>query len=335
MTGCASKTLLVTGASGFLGAQIVTAAREAGWRVRALVRSPRPFPTGVEVFIGNLADRDVLRKACAETVALIHAAGLAHVFGSAAEDPERFVTTNESGTANLIEAALAQRVSTVVLVSSVSVYGHYVGQLCDERQPCDPKGAYATSKWRAERRAIEAMRDSSSSLTILRFSTIYGEGDRGNIAKLIRSLAQGMFVWPGRGLNQKSLIYKNDAARACIRAVDFPRRGVNIFNVTSPPVSMNEIVSAICDVLHRPIPRVRIPSRVLNAVGATNRLFGDPWQIAQSLRKFLRDDAYDGSRFNSAFQFEPEIQLIEGIRREIEHMRLASSLPRSHNFQAR
>lgn len=328
-----SKALLVTGASGFLGAEIVTAARKAGWRVRVLVRTPRKFPADVEVFVGDLADRNFLCKVCADIGALIHAAGLAHVFGSAARDSARFDLVNQSGTANVIEAALAQKVSAVVLVSSVSVYGDYAGKSCDEDQPCRPKGAYATSKWRGERKAIEAMRDGTTSLTILRFSTIYGEGDRGNIAKLIRSLSRGTFVWPGRGLNQKSLIYKGDAARACLRVLDFRQGGVSIFNVSSPPVSMQEIVSNICDGLDRPIPRLTISSSVLNAISAMNRLSGDPWQIAQTLQKFMRDDIYDASRFNSTFQFQSEIQLAAGLRREIEYMRSASCLPVSNTFK--
>ena len=317
-----SKQLMVTGASGFLGSEIVRLAHAAGWQVRAFDRDQRTQPDGVEVLKGDIADRDVLRRACEGVSAIIHTAGLAHVFGPRAKDANSFNLVNETGTANVLDAAVEAGVPHTILVSSVSVYGDYTGTLCDESVPCHPKGLYAISKWKGELRAIELAARGNVSLTILRFATLYGEGDRGNVARLIGALDRGRFVWPGSGQNQKCLIYKEDAARACLAVLERPLSGTNIFNVSARPASMREIVSAICQSLGHPVPRLGIPLALLKALGEISRRMGDPGQLGQRLEKFIHDDVYDGSKFEAAFDFSPALPLAEGLRREVNWLRI-------------
>jgi len=316
-----SKRLLVTGSGGFLGSRIVHLAHEAGWRVRGFDRNSPAAIDGVDTVSGDICDTEMLRKACEGVTAIVHAAGLAHVFGPESKNPAPFNAVNEEGTRCLVEAGMMCGVSQVVLVSSVSVYGEYSGAICDETAPCDPRGPYAISKWRGELRAIEKMAKGPGALTILRFATIYGEMDRGNVAKLIRALDRGRFIWPGSGNNQKSLIYREDAARACVHALDRTLPGVEVFNVSAQPATMNEIVAAICQALGRPVPRLGIPLSLLKAAGSISRRIGDPGRLDQRLRKFIHDDVYDGSRFEAAFSFRPAISLTEGMRREVESLR--------------
>jgi nucleoside-diphosphate-sugar epimerase len=316
-----SKRLLVTGASGFVGSRIVYLAREAGWHVRALYRDRQMQADGIEMFVGDISDPIFLGKACKGVSAVIHAAGLAHVVGSAAKDSTRFNEVNVDGTDNLVSAAMDSGVPRVVLVSSVSVYGSYSGTKCDETVPCNPQSAYAKSKLRGELRAAELMARAESSLSILRFATIYGEGDRGNVARLISTLDRGQFIWPGSGQNQKSLIYREDAARACLYALERSVSGTEIFNVSASPATMREIVIAICEGLGRRVPRFGISLSLLNAAGAISRRIGDPGQFEQRLQKFIRDDVYDGTKFETSFGFRPAVSLSEGLRREVESLR--------------
>ena len=312
-----SNGLLVTGASGFLGSRIVGLAREAGWQVRALDRSPRTQNDEVDTLVGDIGDSALLRKACEGVTAIVHAAGLAHVYGSRAKDSDSFNAVNEVGTGHVVDVALESGVPHIVLVSSVSVYGSYHGAQCNETVPCHPQSPYAISKWRGELRAAERIAKGQGSLTILRFATIYGEGDRGNVAKLIGALDRERFIWPGSGLNHKSLIYKDDAARACLCALEYPVSGTQIYNVSAQPATMREIVSSICQALGRPVPHLGIPLALLKTVGAISCRIGDPGQLGQRLEKFIHDDVYDGSRFDSTFDFHPVISLSEGMRREV------------------
>lgn len=285
------------------------------------------------MFLGDIADASMLRRACEGVSAVVHAAGLAHVFRTGAGDSARFRETNETGTANVLDAAVKCGVPHVVLVSSVSVYGSYAGAMCDETAPCNPRGHYAVSKWHGELRAIERVANEEASLAILRFATIYGEGDRGNVARLIGALDRGHFIWPGSGENQKSLIYKDDAARACLHALERPLSGIEVFNVSARPVFMREIVSSICEALGRPVPRVKCPPAFLRAVVAASGAIGLPGQFGQRLQKFIHDDVYDASRFESTFDFQPAVSLSEGIGREVvSHLAQKNAERVSHSF---
>ena len=120
---------------------------------------------------------------------VMHVAGLAHVFEKTEADISPFKAINEQGTANVAHAAAEAGVQHFILISSVSVYGAFTQGVYDESAPCCPEGPYAESKYQAEQRAIEIAQQSSMALTILRLATLYGEGDPGNVARLMRAIA--------------------------------------------------------------------------------------------------------------------------------------------------
>ncbi len=316
-----TRHLLVTGASGFLGSRIVHLALNAGWKVRAFVRNPNSVDERAEINVGDIRDSAALLKACQGVSAVIHAAGLAHVFGPLSRDYAAFKAANEIGTSRLVDAATKVGVAHIVLLSSVAVYGHHDEDPCDETTVCRPRGAYAVSKWRGELRASEHIAKCDGSLTILRMATIYGEGDRGNIAKLISALDRGRFIWPGSGRNHKSLIYKDDAARACLSALEAAIRGINTFNVSAPAVTMREIVTTICQELGRPVPRAYIPQPFIGMASAIMERIGINIQLLHQVQKFIHDDVYSCAKFENTFHFRPSVSLAEGILREVIYLR--------------
>jgi nucleoside-diphosphate-sugar epimerase len=160
-------------------------------------------------------------------------------------------------------------------------------------------------------------------LTILRLATLYGEGDPGNVGRLIRSLDQGRFVWIGDGSNRKSLLYKGDAARASVTVASSPAAGTHIYNVSAPPCTMREIVDGIAGALgKRPLP-LRIPGKLALALSRNlsrlpnRRLAG----IHQTVKKWMAEDVYDSQLFNSTYVFSVQTSIKEGIRKEVEWYR--------------
>ena len=120
----------------------------------------------------------------------------------------------------------------------------------------------------------------------------------------------------------KSLLYRGDAARACLLASLHPSSGVKIYNVSARPSTMKEVIEELAKVLGRHIPGLHIPpSLVLPPAKVLSRLArnrGSLGNMYSTLKKWLSDDAYDARQFQNAFGFQTEVGLSEGLRREGE-----------------
>jgi UDP-glucose 4-epimerase len=322
------ERILVTGASGFVGSEIVRQAAAAGYTVRALSRHTPTPSLAAEHLSVDILNRDALREAMRGVDSVVHAAALAHVFSPTSETDRQLDLVNHVGARNVAEAAAAAGVRNYLLISSVSVYGH-ADTPGGEDAPCRPEGPYGWSKLRGEQATAEIASREGLNLRIVRLATVYGEEDPGNVGRLIRSIARGRFVWLGDGANRKSLIHRDDAAAACLLALRHPGT-LPPLNVTSPAVTMNQLVSTIEQCVGRRVPSVRIPARLGRigaAVGHRVSAPGPISRIAGAIEKWLRHDEYDGRRFEAATGFRPSIDLRDGIAREVRWLRMAARLP--------
>jgi len=312
--------ILITGANGFLGQSILSLMKSSDMALLATDLDVAGIMPDVLYQKADITKSEELTPVLDNVTIVIHAAGLAHVFNSDAQLSEKFYKINEIGTQNVATVAATAGVRHFVLISSVSVYGPCTHGIYDENELCLPVGPYAQSKYNAELRAIEAARDTGMSLTILRFATLYGEGDPGNLRRLIHAIDRRRFIWVGDGSNRKSLLYKGDAACACLSVVQRPASGVNIFNVSAPPCTMREIVDSIGDALDKhPLP-FKMPSSVV--LFLSRQLSSIPnihlIGLNQTIKKWLAEDIYDTHRFEEAYGFQTRTGLKDGLKREVD-----------------
>ena len=312
--------LLVTGASGFLGSEIVRKAESSGLSVRASSRRSLMLSRSSDFFPADITVPSSLAKAVAGVDTVIHSAGLAHVFHESLGQAALFQKINEIGTANVASAAARFGVKHFILVSSVSVYGGSRDG-GHEESGLFPDAPYALSKYAAEQRAVEIAESSGMALTILRLATLFGAGDPGNVAKLMRSIDSRSFIWVGDGTNRKSLLHVRDAALACVKVVQAPACGINIYNVSSRPCSMKAIVHELSIALGKGVCPLRIPSGLAlataSALGAFGKGKGRLASIHSTLLKWLSDDIYDSRKIQRVFNFVPEVELRQGIAEEV------------------
>jgi len=263
---------------------------------------------------------------------IIHSAGLAHQFGNRTE--KEFWEVNVLGTENIARLGADLKVKHFILISSVAVYGiteeaanldnYDLGTYkfgITEEAVCQPQGFYARSKLESEKVAQKIFAENKIVLTILRLATVVGEEDRGNVARLIKAIDKKRFFWIGAGENFKSLIYKGDAAKACLKILR-KTAGTEIFNVTAEPSTMKEIVSEIENNLGIKTSKFSIPAKVLSNLFLINTKFFR-WKklshIEGILDKWLSDDIFSGERFKEIYGFQTETSIKEAIRRQVEH----------------
>ncbi len=314
--------ILVTGATGFLGSAVVCQLENEGGQVRTTGRQAGSHRFG-DFWPADLRHSHRLPEMLDGVSTVIHTAGLAHQFKTQPHQESRFFSINCEATERLARAAASSGVKRFVYVSSVSVYGSAKdGVLRNEETVPAPVGPYAQSKRQAEIRLLQIAAETGLQVVILRLGTLYGEGDPGNVGRLMEAMRRGRFVMIGPGQNKKSLLHRDDAARASVRAA-FHRAGhpVSYWNVTGEPCTMKEIVHGIASALRLPPPQRTVPAAFASGLLLTGAALGigplGEWAKSQwaSVQKWLAEDAYDGSRFIEEFQWRPQVSLEEGLRR--------------------
>ena len=268
-----SGTVLVTGASGFLGSAIAKVARDAGYRVRVLVRptSPRTnIDPRDEVVEGDLNEPGSLVGAVSGARFLIHAAADYRLWSPRPAELER---TNVEGTRHLMKAALAAGIERIVYTSTVATIlpGH------DETRPLSPTeaiGIYKRSKVIAERAVEDMIARESLPAVIVNPSTPIGPRDvrPTPTGRIIVEAACGRV--PGfvdTGLNLANV---HDVAAGPIAA---PQRGRNgeRYILGGENVPLATMLAEIARLVGRRAPRLRLPRQAV-------------WPVALGAEAFAR-----------------------------------------------
>jgi len=260
-----TRTVLVTGASGFLGKHLVGALAKSGWAVLAAARDPEQIPARPQV--ERVVLPDLSRPAdwaplLDGVTHVLHLAGIAHAPGALPDDV--YVRINAVG--ELAEAARG-KVERLVLMSSVRAQaGLAADHVITEADTPQPTDAYGRAKLAAER----LLAASGASFTVLRPAVVYGKGVKGNIASLA-TLAQTPTPLPFGGLdNKRSLLAIENLAAAVDLALSSPRAEGETFLVADPePITIAELVTAIREGLGRSPHLVRLPAGAVKRLMAT------------------------------------------------------------------
>jgi nucleoside-diphosphate-sugar epimerase len=257
------RRVLVTGASGFIGRPLVSALDGAGYAVRAAVRDRggQNFPSGVEVAaLPDLAAPVDWSPLVAETDAVVHLAGIAHVGPGIAES--LYDRVNHLASAELACASAAAGVKRFVLMSSIRAQaGAVADQPLTEADVARPTDAYGRSKLAAE----AALRASGVPCTILRPVLVYGPGVKGNLASLTRFAALPIPMPFARLTNRRSMLALDNLIAAVRFALDDARAVNETFIVSDPgALSVAETISILRSALGRNPALLALPPGLMS-----------------------------------------------------------------------
>ncbi len=310
--------VLVTGANGFLGSAVMRKLMAEGDEVTGLIRDEGASFDGSHRLVADLTSSASLEDTEAEFDAVVNCAGLAHQPVATAK--KLFFDANVTGTRNIALFAARNNIKRFVHISSVSVYGNdgYEFKL-DESAKCFPQGPYATSKLKSEEVCREVFAGTKTQLLILRPATVIGEGDRGNVFKLMKFFDSGFFLRIGKGENLKSFIYIEDLADAVYAVLNCDNLDHEVYNVTASPITVRHTVDVLSRELGKKIPGFSIPVSALQRMLSELRSVFPVERLRsldESLRKWQKDEAIDGDRLSDIFK--PKTSAEQALKREAE-----------------
>jgi nucleoside-diphosphate-sugar epimerase len=265
------RTVLVTGGAGLIGSHLVDRLLEDGVAVRVLdnlstgslenlqvaagqhLRNGATNGSRLEVIVGDIRDRELLRKALRNVKYVFHLAALPGR-GASAMDPSDVHSVNVDGTLNVLQGALTEGVWRVVLASCGSVYGTPDTASVSEDSAARPASLFSASKVAAESycRAFHVRHQLDT--VVLRYFSVYGPRQKTGADALIRNLIDALqqrrpFVEED-DRNVEDFIYVDDAVAATLAAGRAPRAGGRVINVGSGQMfSIGDVLNILAELM--------------------------------------------------------------------------------------
>ena len=286
--------ILVTGANGFVGAELCSALRRRG---DAVVGAVRKNARADQCDVGNLGGSTDWTHALAGCDVIIHLAARVHVMKDKAADPLRdYREVNVDATVNLARQGAVLGVKRFVFVSSIKVNGEETSARAftpqDVPAPVDP---YGQSKLEAERALTKISRETGMELVIVRPPLVYGPGVKANFLRLMQLVRRG---WPlpfGGMRNRRSMVALDNLVDLLIVCARHPAAAGRVFMVSDDDdQSIASLITLMARAMDKralllPVPQQLISSAAsaLGKSAVASRLLGSLQVDITDTRKVL------------------------------------------------
>jgi nucleoside-diphosphate-sugar epimerase len=318
-----SQSLLITGATGFIGKHLTKRLIQNGYPVRAIARHEKSIYVlpGLSWVYGNLADPDFLLSATRRVSTVFHLASVTPYFGGYSD----IWSTNVAGTKSLLNACIKNGVEKLIYVSSVAAYATPLSSVVDETERLGGLDSYGRSKAHAE----YLITNSPVASVILRPCQVYGEGDLSNFTHNLKKLLQLPILPIASGKdNSLSLLHVEDLVSAIIKAATQPISIGQEYNIAgSEPISLEEMAKLYCMKSgHRQL-RFTLPRMLIRLILTARWLLGNLIRrdFPTTLRTYSQGELYgsillggpkyDISKARRELGYHPNITPQEGITR--------------------
>jgi len=307
------RSVLVTGAGGFIGGHLVERLVREGAQVRALVRYnsrnergtldwlPASVTRDVDVTLGDLRDVESVERVAAGAEVIFHL-GAQIAIPYSFVNPRDFFETNVLGTLNVAQAALRGDAAKVIHTSTSEVYGTAQRVPIAEDHPLEPQSPYAASKVAADKLMDAWHRTYELPVCVLRPFNTYGphQSARAVIPTIISQALTGS-VRLGSLHPRRDLTFVTDTVSAFLAAAEAPATvGRTVHLGTGDDVAVGDIVKLVGTLLDRELTVELDPDRVRPANSEVERLIADPALAAELMG------------------WRPEVDLREGLSRTLE-----------------
>jgi nucleoside-diphosphate-sugar epimerase len=328
------KKCLVTGASGFIGQNVVLRLLKEKASVRSLVRDRARAvlleKSGAEIFPGDITDRESIQKAISGCEVVFHFAAVTNEF----KPLSYYRDVNINGSIMLAEEALKTGVRRFIHASTSWVYGMFSGQNITENSPHLKSGLpYADTKLETENLVRQLYKKQGLPCVIIQPSEVYGPNDRnwtGRPLELIRS-GRMLLINRGRGLIQP--IYIDDLVEGIIAAARRGRLGESYILCGGEVVTFKQYFGYFTWMLHKKsLPSV--PGWVAISLAVLSEWLAKaarrpPIFTRSEIKSSMTTVAFSGAKAFEELGFKPKVSLEQGMQKVSEWLKTNGSLGNS------
>jgi nucleoside-diphosphate-sugar epimerase/glycosyltransferase involved in cell wall biosynthesis len=246
--------IAVTGASGFIGRQLVPGLLADGWKVRVLTRQPQKWSTyeSIEVCSGDLLTTSDWNSFVAGADVILHAA-------AEIRNPSLMVAVNVDAPKKLFQAALLAGVKRWVQLSSVGAYGAKATGWVNEETSENPVGPYEESKTFFDAYLRNAANNRGMQICIVRPSNVYGpKMANQSLFQMVRMVGKGLFAYIGPTGASANYVHVDDVVSALVLCTSSPAAAGQTYNV-SDWTTLENMVRSMSASLKMSPPSVRLP----------------------------------------------------------------------------
>jgi nucleoside-diphosphate-sugar epimerase len=329
--------LLVTGGTGFIGSHLAEEGRRRGAEVVVLGLTERPEEQanaalltglGAEVISGSITDAELCRRAARGVTHIFH---LAVAMREGGKSDEFFEAINLDGTRHLLQAATTERVQRFVYCSTIGIYGHRAPGITSEESPLSPGNIYERTKVAAERLVRDFAENCALPSVVLRPADVYGPRDQ-RLLKMFKGVSRGRFPLFGAGQGRRHMVYVDDVVSAFFKACERDEALGHGLIVAGPrPCTLRELLDEVASATGSDRYGVRLPLAPMLGLAAVVEdvcaaLAINPPIYRRRMDFFHSDSAFDTSKARRVLEWEPKVDLREGIRRTLEDYRRSGAM---------
>ncbi len=312
------RTVLVTGAGGFIGSHLVSELVRRGAKVRAFLHYngrgdvgnlrflPRDELERVETVLGNVEDLECVGEAARGTACVFHLAALIGIPYSYVA-PRSYVATNIVGTLNVLEAVRRQGIPRMVHTSTSECYGTALYEPIDENHPLQGQSPYSASKIAADKIAESYYRSFDLPVVTIRPFNTYGprQSARAVIPTIVSQLLAGRREVSLGSLDpQRDLTFVEDTVRGFIAGAECDAAVGQTVNLGSgKTISVGELAERLVSMIN---PAARITC-------ASERVRPPRSEVMKLI--------CDNARAEKLMGWRPTVSLDEGLRRTVDFVR--------------
>ena len=317
--------ILVTGGTGFTGADLVLRLLEMGHTVRSLDNKPGIFydklkKKGAELITGSITDKEIVNKATEGVDFVFH---IAAAFRQLDVPDSFYYDVNVNGTRNVFEAAEVNKVKKVVYCSTQGVHGNIDQPPGDENSPIAPEDYYQQTKYEGEEVAQEIIKKGMN-CTILRPTAIYGPGDPERFFMIFKRVNKGVFPIFGSGKTFYHPVYIENLVDAFVLTLDMDTgKGGTYLIADEEYLPIQTLVERVGKAMqvdvktpHYPISPLIIAGHICEKIC---KPFGiNPFIFPRRVDWYRQVRAFKIDKAKRELGYTPKIGIDEGLKRTAE-----------------